>query len=353
MTLSRATYCTREDVLSALQVLQTPRAWPQVDRAIESATRNIDSRCHRSFHPTLATRKFLWPEPNSTARSWRFWLDANELISATTVTSGAHVIGPADYFLEPQASGPPYSRIETNMASTSAFSVGSSTQQRSLQILGLYGHSDITQAATTLAGAIASTTATTLAVTQGADVGVGDLLLIDTERMVVTGRRHITTGQTLQTSMIASAAGTACVVTTGTAFTVGETIMLDTETMLITDISGNTLVVERAVNSSVLAAHTGSTIYAPRTLVVTRGANGTTAATHLDLAVVSRSVVPAPIRSLALGEALVEVQQGAAAYARTAGSGDNERPIGAGAGLNDLRDQVEAGYRRKVRLRAV
>jgi len=351
--ISRATYCTREDVASVLQVLQSPRAFPQIDRAIESASNNIDARCHRVFHPREAVKTFPWPDPNSSSRSWVLWLDSNDLLQITTLTSGGTTIPPAGFYLEPQRYGPPYTRIETNQASVSAFSSGPGTQQRSISVTGRWGYSDTVQAVTTLAGAIASTTATSLAVTQGADVGVGDLLLIDTERMIVTGRSLITTAQTLQTPLGASAASASVLVTTGTAYTVGEVITLDAEQMLITDIAGNILTVERAVNGSVLAAHTGSTIYAPRTLRVTRGAHGTTAATHLDLAVVSRSVVPGNVRSLAIGESLVELQQGAAAYARTAGSGENERTIGSGPGLNDLRDQVETQFQRKVRQRAV
>lgn len=351
--ISRATFCTREDVLSALQILQTPRAYPQVDAAIEAATLNIISRCHRDFTPTTATRKFPWPDASSSADTWRFWLDANEVASVSTLVSGGTTIAAADYFLEPSASGPPYNRIEVDRSSSAGFSSGS-TEQQALVVTAVFcGGPAATQAVTALAGAVSSTSATTLAVADGSVVGVGDLLLIDSERLLVTGRAALTSGQTLQTPMTAASSNTSCAVSTGSAFHIGEVITLDTEQMLITEITGNTLTVERAVNSTVLAAHTAPTIYVPRTLTVVRGSNGTTAATHLDTAAVSRSTYPAPVRSLAVAEALVELQQVAAAYARTAGSGDNERPIGSGPGLADLRNQVEAGYARKVRSRAV
>jgi hypothetical protein len=353
MTLVRATYCTREDVLSALQLQQSPRIYNDVDRAIASATRNIDGRCHRTFHPVRDTREFLWPEPNQSARSWVFWLDANELISLETLTSGGAVIPPSGYYLEPAQYGPPYSRIETNQASVSAFASGSGTQQRSLVALGLFGYDNVTRAATVLAGAIASTSVATLTVADGSQVGVGDLLLIDTERLIVTGRAWVTTGQTLLTPMTASAANRSVVVTSGAALHVGEVLQLDAEQMLVTDIIGNTAYVDRAVNATPLAVHTGSTVYSPRALTVVRGANGSTAATHLDTTTVNVQVVPGPVRSLGVGESLVELQQLTAGYARTAGSGDNERTIGSGPGLNDLRDQVETSFRRKVRSRAV
>lgn len=354
MTLARATYCTREDVLSVLQQAQSPRVWPDIDRAIESATTSIDDRCHRTFHPTLATRYFPWPDANSTARSWVFWLDANEICGdIVTLVSGGETIGPAGWFLEPQQYGPPYSRIETNRGSTSAFSAGTSSNQRDIAVTAPFGHSMTVQPVTILAGAIASAGAGTLAVSDGSGLGVGDLLYVDTERMIVTGRAWLTTGQTLATPLTASATNRTVAVASGSALHIGETILLDTEQMQVLDIVGNSATVERAINSTILAAHTGSTIYAPRTLSVIRGANGSTAATHTDASIVYRSVVPASVRSLALGEAIVELQQGSAGYARTAGSGDNERTIGSGPGLNDLRDQVETSFRRKVRKRAV
>ncbi len=351
MALSRATYATREDVLSALAVLQTPRMLPKIDRAIETATVNIDSRCNRVIHPYIGTRIFPWPDLNSSATSYRLWLDANDLLSLTSLVSGAATIPPANVLLEPARYGPPYTHVEISLATASAFSIGV-TNQRAITIVGDWGYSNATQTAGTLAGALNSS-ATTLTVSDGSLIGIGDLIQIGTERLIVTGRSAVTSAQTLQTSMTQSSGNTSAAVTTGSAFHEGETITLDTEQMIITSITGNTLTVERAVNSTVLAAHTGSTIFVPRVLTVVRGANGSTAASHSNADPVSRFTVPSPIRSLAIGEAIVELEQGSAGYARVAGSGDNERPIGAGAGLNDLRDQVEGEYQRKVRIRVV
>lgn len=350
--LTRATYCTREDVLSVLGLVQTPRLLPVVDRAIASATRNIDSRCHQYFHPVEAARSFTWPEPNSTARSWRLWLDGNPLLSLTSLVSGGATISPSNVFLEPQQYGPPYDSIEINTGTSAAFS-SAQTGQRAITVTGRWGHGDQVETVTTLAAAISTTTATTLTLTEGSGVGVGDLLLVDTERLIVTGRTLITTATTLSTPVTASAADRVFTVANPLLYGIGEVLTLDAERVLVTDRLATALVVERAVDSTVLATHTGSTIYAPRQLTVIRGANGTTAATHLISAPVAISVVPGPVRSLGVGEAIVEVQQATAGYARTAGSGDNERVIGSGAGLNDLRSQVETGYARKVRMRAV
>lgn len=353
MSISRATYCTREDVLSALGLGASPRQYLKIDRAIESAARSIDGRCHRTFHPTTATRSFPWPDQSSSALAWRLWLDGSELVDVTTLTSGGTTIPAEGYYLEPQRYGPPYSSIEINLATSYGWSTGNSNQRAINVTSSSWGWTNATETVTTLAATI-NGSAGTLTVASGARVGVGDLLTIDTERMIVTGRAWADTGKTTSGTLAASTVATSLAVAAGSDWVEGETLLIDTEQVEIIGIVGNTLLIDRAINSTALAAHAGAaTIYAPRTLTVTRAANGTTAAAHAGAAAVARAVVPGPVHALAVGEALVELQQVSAAYARTAGSGDNERVIGAGAGLGDLRDQVETSFRRKVRMRAV
>lgn len=352
MTISRATYCTREDVIAVLGQAASPRAYTRIDRAIESATTSIDARVHRTFHPTTATRYFDWPDESSAAVAYRLWLDANDLLSVITLTSGGTTIPPAGYLLEPQKYGPPYTHLELNTSTQYGFSTGS-TNQRAIAITGVWGFTAQVESAAVLT-ATATATAATVTVSNGARLGVGDLLTIDAERLTVTGRTWADTGKTITAGLTASSAVQAVSVTAGTDFAEGETILIDSEQLLITAIAANTLICERAVNSSVLGVHTlGAAIYSPRTLTVARAANGTTAGIHSTTSTVYRALVPGNVQALAVGEALVEVQQVDAGYARTAGSGDNERVIGAGAGLGDLRDQVETAYRRKVRSRAV
>jgi hypothetical protein len=126
---------------------------------------------------------------------------------------------------------------------------------------------------------------------------------------------------------------------------------LDSERMLIVDIAGNNLTVKRAWDGTVLAAHTGSSIYAPRTLTVTRGALGTTAAIHTTAAAITCHVVPGLVRELCIAEATNLLLQGASGYARTIGAGDYTKES-SGTGLANLRDQVYAAYGRKSRIRA-
>jgi hypothetical protein len=338
-------YATREEVKAAADIAEPAYVNARVDRAIEAASRAVDKLCHRVFYPELRTMTWDWPNQQG-ARSWRLWLDANELISITTLTSGGTALSASDYLLRPD-NGPPYRRVEIDISSTQAFD-NDDTHQRAISITGLYGYNDITETAGTLAAAIESTTTTTVDVTDSAAVGVGQLIKVDSERMVVTGKTMLTTGQTLQTAMTADTSNTTCAVSNGAAYTAGEVLLLDSERMLVEDVAGNNLIVQRAYDGSTLAAHTGSTIYARRRLTVERGVLGTTAATHLISAVVRRQVFPGPVRRLAIAEAQSTLAQETAGWARQVGSGDNIREAFA-RGLKDARDQLKPYVRFRSR----
>lgn len=344
-------YTTREDVKRSLDINETARSNAQVDRAIEAASRAVEGYLHRVFVPTLATRTFDWPNGQH-ARSWRLWLDHDDLISVTTLSSGGTTIASTDYFLEPANEGPPYDSIEIDLDSTSAFS-SSGTHQRAISVTGLWGWSNDTTTVGTIAEALdASETGVDVDGPTASQVGVGSVLTVDSERMLVTERGTLTTGQTLQSAMTNQNNNVTVSVTTGSAFAVGEVILLDSERMLIVDITSNDLTVKRAWDGSVIAAHTGSTVFAYRTLTVARGALGTTAATHSSGASVLRWDVPGPVRELAMAEAINNLEQAKAAYARTSGSGESEREMRV-LGLESLRKSVRRSHGRKGRVAAV
>jgi hypothetical protein len=344
----RICYCTREDVKRALDSAETARNNGQVDRAIGSATAAIHGLTHRVFYPWTGARTFDWPSFDY-AWPWRLWLNQNELVSITALTSGGVAVPIADVLLRPDT-GPPFTRVELDLGSNAAFG-GGTTPQRDITITGVWGYTADEEPAGALAGAV-SGSATTITVTDSSVVGVGQILRIDTERLIVTGKRMTTTGQTLQAPLTAQASATTVAVTDGTAYAEGEEILLDAERMLIVDIAGNNLIVKRAWDGSVLAVHTGSTVYAPRTLTVTRGALGTGAGSHADTAPVLKHTVPPLIRQAAIAEALNSLFQETSGYARQVGSGDNQREATA-RGLASLRDQVYTAHARKARMRAV
>lgn len=346
-----AWYCTREDVKHALDVKETARSDAQVDRAIEAATSDVDGLTHRRFYPQVGTRYFDWPSAQG-GRAWRLWLDDIEVVSLDSLVAGGATIPAADYLLEPVNSGPPYNRIEIDLSSSSAFAAGN-THQRAIAATGLWCGCPAEEAP---AGALAEAldaTETGVDVTDSAAIGVGNIIKVDSERMIVTGKQMLDTGQNLGGNLTASTADVTVPVSTGSAYAVYEVILIDSERMLIVDIAGNNLTVKRAWDGTVLAAHTsGADIYAPRTLVVTRGALGTSAAAHSSSAAIVRHVVPGLVRNYAVALSLDTLLQERSGYAREVGSGDNAREA-SGRGLRALRDDVITAYGRKARQRAV
>lgn len=342
-------YTTRETVKAALDSAETARNNGQVDRAVAAATGAIHGRLHRRFYPELAVRYFDWPARRY-GRPWRLWLDQHDLISVTTLLSGGTTIAAADYFLRPD-DGPPYTRVEIDLDSTAAFG-GGGTAQRDIAITGLWGYRNDESPAGTLAEAL-DASETAVDVTDSAAIGVGHIIRVDDERMIVTGKTMLDTGQNLGGDLAATMAAVTVPVSTGSSYAVGETILIDAERMLIVDIAGNNLVVKRGWDGSVLAAHTtGADIYAPRTLTVTRGALGTTAAAHDSAAAIYRHDPPAGIVRLATALALDTLLQETSGYAREVGSGESTREA-SGRALRAAWDDAYTAYGRKARTRAV
>lgn len=354
-----AVYCTRGDVQSALEINQSSYRADQVDGAIEAASRAVDQLINRHRHglaPTIATRYFSYPSQDY-SRSWRLWLDENELISVTSLVSGGTTIAPADYFLEPVNSGPPYTYIEVDLASQAAFASGV-TRQRAIEITGLWGFSDRSAPAGALAEAL-DASETLVDVTNSTVTDVGHLLKVDSERMQVVDKQTLDTGQDLASDMAVSMADRIVDVADGTQLHVGEILLIDSERMKIVDITGNNATVIRAYDGSTLAAHTtGASVFAYRTLVVERGVLGTTAASHLTAAPITRWVVPEPARILAIAEAITTIEQQSSAYGRRVGSDEAERDasgteVFSGRGLNDIRRAAKVFFGRRFRKRAV
>ena len=345
-------YATREDIMQALDVQITARNRRQIDAALEAASRSVEGLCHRKFFPAVGTRYFDWPARVGGYTPWVLRLDDNELISVTTLASGGTVLGAEQYNLEPNRSGPPYNRVETKLSTSAAYG-GGDTYQRDVQITGLWGYRNTETSLGATTAAVSTTTATTLTVDgpTSAQVGVGSILRVDSERMIVTERAQTSTGQT--GTITASKADVSLTVADGTAFAVDEVLLLDSERIRIDDIAGNTLTVERAYDGTVLAAHTGATVYAPRRLTVTRGALGTTADTHGNDSTVYRWDPPGLIRQLVKAETIWALLQERSGWFRNASSSGRSAPEVSRDALNALRDQTYDRYGRKARTRGV
>lgn len=340
------TYANRESVKRTLESMESARNNTEIDAALQTATDDIFGQLKRYFYPRTVSLRFPWPSVDQPSLESLWLLPSEELVTITTFTSGGVVIPNPNLYLEPVNQGPPFNQVQVNRASNSAF-IASGAGQRSIQIDGVAGYRLAYRPAGTLAEDL-DTTEVGVDVTDSATVGVGDLLLVDTEWLVVTEKDLITTGQTLQTPVGASNAEVALAVTTGSAYRVGETVLLDAERMLIVDIAGNTLIVKRPWDGTVLQAHTGSTIYAPRTLTVERAALGSTAATHTSGTAIQRFQFPSLVEQLCRAEAIDTLLQGKSGYSRTTGSGDNERAA-SGRALQILRDKALAAHGVKMR----
>lgn len=359
MAITRPCYVTRERVKQAADIkLTTHNDW-QVDQAIEAASDGIDGLMHRVFYTTYTTRQFDWPNFQG-AYPWKIYLDASELADVTgivpVVTTGGdspQTIPAANLYWGPWNYAPPYTRLEINRATSSTFGVGN-TPQRDVHIQGQFGYQDTFASAGALAAAITDTTGTGVQVTNGALIGVGDVMKVDTERMLVTDKAMVSTGQTQQGSGVGTAAKNDQLlqVTDGSKFAQQEIVLLDAERMLIVDVAGNNLSVIRAWDGTTLATHTGATVYALRQLTVTRAALGSTAATHSNAAAAIVAVVPSLIRELALAEAIVDVAQQVGAYAQTQGDGAS-KVVKIGQGLPDLRNRAVTTFGRKARQRTI
>lgn len=345
-------YTTRAQVKRALDSAETARNNARVDDAIAAASRSVEGLCHRRFYPELRTASWDYPT-GQYAPSWRLWLGENELISVTAVSAGGVTIDTADCFLA-RADGraqPPYTKLELNLGTSAAFQAGA-THQQAISVTGWYGYRDDQVSSGALAEALdSSETGVDVTGACAAVVSAGSMIVVDTERMIVTDVQLLDTGVNLGADLAASTATTGVSVADGTVFAVDEVISIDTERMLIVDIAGNTLIVERAADGSTLAAHTtNADIYARRRLVVERGSVGSTAAAHNTATTVYRWVPPADVADLAKAEALVTLVGESAAYATKPGT---QGGTPAGGSIGDVRERVCRQYARRGRIEAV
>lgn len=372
MAVYQVAYCTREDVKSAADILQTADYNTHVDSAIQAATGDINGLCHRRFYNVDETVYYDWPNFQR-AYPWRIWFDAAELadvtlnvpavytgvaggtLPGTLIPASAIFWGPANY-------APPYTNLELDRSLSYAFGTGP-TPQRDVSITGTFGYWLQSKPAGTLASS-AGPADVTVTVTDSAVIGVGDTITVDSERMLVSDRDWADTGQQQQGDGCTTALDNDNILTVGDGADInaGELLQLDAEVMLAVSVTGNNVTVIRAWDGSVLAEHSDAEVYAGRLLSVLRGQFGTLAASHAEAAAITALLVPPQVRELAIGESLNYVAQKSSAYARTltvarasgtgstSSAGTSSPP---GAGLPDLRDRVYTTYGRKARRRVV
>ena len=231
----RHTYATADDLRDYLAGTSYSSGWTRdavaIRRILEASSRRIDDYCGGgSFGPQTQTRYYdigfgnlrNTPQYLATVNSDDLANDTeavsvipldNWLVSTTTVTSyGATDRATSetltegyanDFFLVPYNTSPK-TMLKLNEDTAKGFDSG----QQTLSILGAWGYTADTISVTT-SDAIGTTTATSASVTSASNLGPA------------------------------------------------QTILIDSEQLYITAISGNTLTVERGVNGSTAATHSG------------------------------------------------------------------------------------------------
>lgn len=340
-------YATRERVMRAADVKATAYLASEIDTAIGSATRAVDALIRRGDE----TRPGLAPWTGSITFDWPTYaerddflisLDPHSIISITSAVSGGTTITSSAYGYPPKY-GAPFDRLAVSRSGTASFDPGDAGGQRSLVVTGVWAGTPVTESAKSTWLLAGNPNASITTLTLNAPLGVGNLVRIDSERVIITERYWATSAQT--GTLAADRAAQSLTVSDGTAFFVGEELLIEAERVLVRDITGNILIVQRAVSGTTLAAHTAALIYYSRSFEVERGALGTTAAAHAANALLYIWKPPPLAESLCVAYALDQRSQESSAYARTVGSGEGERNA-SGAGLKVLEERVLAAYGR-------
>lgn len=338
LTPEEVSYCTVEMVQDTLDQADAPRLNRIIAAGCRSAARELEGKLHRRFYPHTATQ-YLDPRQVSGATLWVNHMDFEILTLTALSVDGVTFTEGTDYYLDYAA--PPYIAVRLLRDGGRSWS----TDERGNVAVGEFGGSAATEPAGELAAAVASTSVLTATVSDSSLVGVGDLLTVDTERLLVQSKAHTTTTATVTGTVDDEESATTIPVSSGALVHAGETILVGSERMLVEDVVGNDLIVKRAQHASVLAGHVnGAVVYAPRVVTVKRGAAGTTAATHLSGAMLVRNAPPSQVVTAALALAINTLEQGKAGYSRTAGVGDNRRQTG-GTGIQAaVAAAVDAAY---------
>lgn len=338
--------CSREAVKRAVKIYGSDQN-SIVDRLIDGESRRFEAETRRYFIPRTETRLYRWPQRDMPAGM--LWLD-QDLLSVTSLKAQAQDATPttipaADYFLEPYNVSP-YNRIEIDLSSSSVFASGA-TPQRSIEVAGVWGYSQATKASGTVAsGLAASAAATSCVLSNGALIDVGDTLLCESERIFVT-EKAIGAATTTTTGSLSGDKSVVTVPLTA-AVSVGEVIQIDSELMLVTSVAALNMTVIRAWDGSVLAAHnSGASVYAFRTLTITRGVNGTTAATHADTTALTKYTPEADVVEAVIASTIAAYMQEQSGWGRVVGGGEGQIEF-SGSSLREIRKRVVQTYKRRL-----
>lgn len=349
-TPDEVAYCTRELVQATVDQPDTYRLNKAIDDACRAGARELEGVLHRRFYPVTGVR---YPDPRRVSGDtlWMNTMDDEILALDSLVSEGTSLTEGTDFYLErPGAVGPPYTAVRLFRDTAAAWP----TDVRDLAGAGRFGGSESTVEAGILASSIAAASTSTMTVTDSSLVGVCDMVLIDSEQVVVVDKAASATGATLTGDVAADEAVRLIPVSSGALVCRGEMILVGAERLFVEDVVGNGLMVQRAQAGSVLSdLPSGATVYAPRLCTIRRGQAGTTAAAHATASTLYRNVAPSLVVEANLALAINYVEQGKSAYARTAGAGDHRRSTGGtgvAAAIAAAVDAADRAYGRHGRI---
>lgn len=351
-------YCTRESVMNALAEAETARSHAQIDDACEQGARRADQLCGRmvqGFAPLLATRYTDYPSRIQRSPTYRAWFPrGHTLLSATSVTvdNGDTTLSPSQYILRPDEG--PYTYLEVLLSGSGALG-SAGTWQRAIAITGLWGVENRRKQIGTLSSTLAASNSATASLAwTTARFGVGDVLFIDSEAVVITDRTFVDSTVNLSAGLDADNADTLVSVPDGTLFAVEEIIAVDGERMRVVDITGNTLSVIRAWDGTQLAAHlSGADIYALTGVEFERAVLGTTLAAHTSTTAVNQWIPPGLLATLSRAYAIDVLVQERSAWARAIAAASDSAVEVSGRGIRKFEEDVLEAYGQRARHAAI
>ncbi len=271
-------------------------AWNEarVFEKVMAASQFLAMRAGR-FLPVTETRTMGAPRV-----SGRIFLSFPVTRVTGIVNSGVSLSG-SDYLLLPDGrhwdSGP-YTMIEVDPDANNLLAWD--TDPDGIVITGNVGKYEATRTlSATLAAAIESTSATAMRVSDGSQVSPGMVLLLGTEWIFVKATAAPVASVTTLSAAL-DAKDEIITVADGSLLHVGEIIRMGVEQARVLDINGNTVALQRGWNKTTKTTHSiSSNVDVYRNFTIERGVNGSTAATHLINAAMSRQVVPEDVNGLA------------------------------------------------------
>jgi hypothetical protein len=307
--MSDQIYCTLADVYSDLEALgfeDEAGALAKIRAASEWIERRLGSFIPITEAKSLdgdGTVHLFLPVP---------------LLSISAITNAGTSLETTDYILYPQDrhwTDGPYTRltVDPDAANLSVWK----SERDAISITGSWGKSSITVAtgATVQDDPLAAGGAT-LTVDDGGKISVGMTLLIESEQVLVTGFSGTGTDSGKNNNGAITAAATTITMEASHGILEGEIIRIGDEKMYVSKVYTNDLIVKRGWDGSKRSAHNDAqNVYRMLTFSIERGANGTTAAAHIQTTAISRYIPPFPVNYLARQVSTLMIKKAESGYA--------------------------------------